>query len=109
MNPDELRTLFEYNSWANHRTLSAAEKLTAEQFTQPIRSSFSSVRDTLAHVCGAEWVWLERFQGRSPSALPYAGEFQNAKALREHWHEQDARLLSFVRALTQADLDRELE
>jgi len=109
MNPDELRTLFEYNSWANHRTLSAAEKLTAEQFTQPIRSSFSSVRDTLAHICGAEWVWLERFQGRSPSALPQTGEFQNAKALREHWREQDARLLSFVRALTQADLDRELE
>lgn len=109
MTPDEVRTLFDYNSWANQRALSAAEKLSAEQFTRPMGSSFSSVRDTLAHICGAEWIWLERFQGRSPSALPQSGEFQDVSNLREHWREQDERLLSFARALTQAYLDRELE
>src|SRR5438105_6423350 len=68
MSPQEIQLLFDYNSWANHRTLGAAEKLTPEQFTQPMGSSFTSVRDTLAHIYGAESVWLERFHGRSPSA-----------------------------------------
>ncbi len=44
MSPQEIQLLFDYNTWANHRSLGAAEKLTQEQFTQPLGSSFSSVR-----------------------------------------------------------------
>ena len=109
MSPQEIQLLFEYNSWANHRTLGAAEKLTPEQFTQPMGSSFTSVRDTLAHIYGAESVWLERFHGRSPSALPDVTQFSDVASLREPWLEHEERLLIFVRALTQSDLDRVME
>ena len=70
MTPEEMKVLYDYNAWANRREMEAASALTTEQFTKPLGSSFSSVRDTLAHIFGAEWVWLERFQGRSPSSLP---------------------------------------
>jgi uncharacterized damage-inducible protein DinB len=109
MSPDEIRQLYEFNAWANRRVLSAAEKLTNEQFTKPMGSSFSSVRDTLAHVQGAEWIWLERFQGRSPSALPDVKQFNDVASLRGYWLEHEARLLTFVSGLTQSDLDREME
>ncbi len=109
MSPQEIQLLFEYNSWANHRTMGAAEKLTPEQFAQPMGSSFTSVRDTLAHIYGAEWIWLERFQGRSPSALPDVTQFSDVATLREPWLEHEERLLIFVRALTQSDLDRVME
>ena len=109
MSPQEIQLLFDYNSWANHRTLGAAEKLTPEQFTQPMGSSFTSVRDTLAHICGAEWIWLERFQGRSPSALPDVTKFGDVSTLREQWLQQEARLLAFVSQQTQSDLDRVME
>ena len=56
--------------------VSAAE-LTAEQFTQSLVSSFSSVRDTLAHIWGSEWLWLERFQGLSRS-LPEVAQFNDS-------------------------------
>jgi uncharacterized damage-inducible protein DinB len=72
-------------------------------------SSFGSVRDTLAHICAAEWVWLERFQGRSPSLLPGGLEFADVASLRAHWSEQEARLLAFVGKLTQEDLNRVME
>src|SRR6185437_3864496 len=106
MSPDEIRPLFEYNAWANRRSLAAAEKLTVEQFTKPMGSSFSSIRDTLAHIYGAEWIWLERFQGRSPSALPNMSQFPDVQTLREAWLVHEERLLAFVGGLTQADLDR---
>src|SRR5882724_13088225 len=109
MTPQEMRTLYDYNAWANHRAMQAASKLTAEQFVQPMGSSFSSVRDTLAHIYGAEWIWLERFQGRSPAALPNVREFEDQASLRERWLEQEQRLLAFVGGVTQSDLDRELE
>lgn len=109
MSPGEMQQLFDYNAWANHRVMAAAEKLTNEQFLKPLGSSFSSVRDTLAHICGAEWIWLERFQGRSPSALPKVGEFNDLASLRTHWLGQEQGLLAFVGSLTQSDLDREME
>src|SRR5215469_13811772 len=109
MFPEQIQQLYDYNVWANHRTLTAAEKLSPEQFTRPVASSFSSVCDTLAHICGAEWIWLERFQGRSPSSLPDLAQLQNVKSLREHWLPQEQRLLGFVRELTQSALEREFE
>lgn len=109
MSPNEIQLLYDYNAWANRRSLGAAAKLTQEQFRRQLGSSFSSVRDTLAHIYGAEWIWLERFHGRSPSALPNLGEFQDLASLRDRWLEHEAKMLTFVRGLTQSDLDRELE
>jgi uncharacterized damage-inducible protein DinB len=109
MSPSEVRLLFDYNTWANRRALGAAEKLAAEEFTRPMGSSFSSVRDTLAHIYGAEWIWLERFQGRSPSALPRAADFPDSRSLRDCWLAHDERLHRFIAGLGQEDLDREME
>ena len=50
MTPEEIRSLYDYNAWANRRALDAASALTPEQFSKPLGSSFSSVRDTLAHI-----------------------------------------------------------
>jgi uncharacterized damage-inducible protein DinB len=109
MSPEDISKLFDYNAWANKRTLDSCEALSGDQFTKQIVSSFPSVRDTLAHIWGAEWLWLERFQGISPSALPAVGLFGEISALRAHWREDETRLLNFVRGLTQADLDRVIE
>jgi uncharacterized damage-inducible protein DinB len=109
MTPEEIRALYDYNAWANHRELDAAAQLSPEQFTRQLGSSFSSVRDTLAHICGAEWIWHERFEGRSPASIPDITTIQTVDALRAHWSAQEARLLACIRGLTQADLDRVIE
>ena len=104
-----MRVLFDFNAWANHRALDSASALSPEQFTRALGSSFSSVRDTLVHVCSGEWVWLERFEGRSPAAFPDLQHLDTVSDLREHWLAQEAALLSFVNGLAQQDLDRFLE
>jgi uncharacterized damage-inducible protein DinB len=109
MNPAEMVSLYEYNAWADLRALEAAGALSKEQFTKPLGSSFSSVRDTLAHIYGAEWIWLERFQGRSPSAIPDDADFAEIAKLKASWAAFEPTLLNFVRGLTQADLDRVME
>ena len=109
MTPEEVRILFDYNSWANHRALDAAAQLTDEQFAKPLGSSFSSLRDTMVHICGAEWIWNERFHGRSPSAIPDLTHVQTVASLREHWAPQEKSLMEFVSGLTPADLNRVFE
>jgi uncharacterized damage-inducible protein DinB len=109
MNPAELVGLYEYNAWADRRVVDAASALSPEKFTEPLGNSFSSVRDTLGHIYGVEWLWLERFQGRSPSAIPDAKEFETVEQLRARWTEFEPVLLNFARGLTQEDLDRVME
>jgi uncharacterized damage-inducible protein DinB len=106
MSPDDIRALYEYNAWANRRALDSAAPLTVEQFTKPLGSSFSSVRDTLAHIWGSQWVWLERFQGRSPAALPDPGQFPDLDSLRARWDDDEESLQRFVSSITQEDLDK---
>jgi len=109
MTPQEIRQLLDYNDWANQRSLQGVAQLSGEQFVKPLCSSFSSVRDTLVHICSAEWVWLERCQDHSPSAFPDLSQIQTISTLREHWTPQAGRLLAFVQSLTQSDLDRVME
>ncbi len=101
MTSEEIRLLYDYNSWANHRILNACGALTDEQFTRDLGSSFRSVRDTLAHILGAEWLWLERWwHGISPAALPKADQFPNLASLRHRWAEIESDLLRFVASLS---------
>jgi len=109
MTPELTHQLFDYNHWANQRALDAAAQLTDEQFVKPLRSSFSSVRDTLAHICGGEFVWFERFQGRSPSSFPETSDLQTVAALREFWKPHAENLLAFAAGVSQGDLDRVIE
>ncbi len=109
MKPAEMVALFKYNAWADRRVLEAASALTQEQFTKQLGSSFSSVRDTLVHIYGVEWLWLERFQGRSPSAIPEDPEFADIAKLKTSWAAFEPKLLNFVRGLTQEGLDAVME
>lgn len=106
MTPEQARLLYEFNSWANRRILDACAQLSTVQFTQPVVSSFGSVRDTLAHIMGAEWLWLERWKGRSPTSIPPADGYPDLISIRTSWGQVERDLLAFVNALTEVDLDR---
>jgi uncharacterized damage-inducible protein DinB len=107
MTPDEVRTLYAYNSWANHRVLDACALLDAAKFTQNLHSSFPSVRDTLAHIMLAEWLWLERWLGRSPG-FP-AENFPDLASIRARWQKIETDLSAFVQKLAAADVERAVE
>ena len=106
--PEHARTLFAYDAWANRRLLDACGTLTAEQFTKDLGSSFRSVRDTMAHIMGAEALWLERFQGRTAS-LASGDQFSDLASLRARWEQVERELTPAGYALveTQAFLPRQ--
>ena len=49
-----------YNIWANNIVFSWLEKISDEQWTQHVVSSFNSIQETVLHVIGAETMWLMR-------------------------------------------------
>ncbi|MGD0956410.1 MAG: DinB family protein [Candidatus Acidiferrales bacterium] len=106
MNIDDFRLLYDFNAWANRRTLDACAELTPEQFTRDLSSSFRSLRDTFAHIYGAEWVWLERWHDRIPTALPSAADFPDFESVRRRLSDMDRNLVDYVASLTADDLHR---
>jgi uncharacterized damage-inducible protein DinB len=106
MNVEDFHLLYDYNAWADNRTLDSCAALSEEQFLRDLGSSFRSVRDTLVHIYGAEWVWLERWHGRSHDGLPVGADCANLDAARRLLQETDRGLVDYVASLTNEDLQR---
>ncbi len=103
-----LRELFNYNYWARDRQLAACAAPSNEQFLRPMGNSFSSLRDTLAHLVAAEWIWLERWRGRSPSradAEAFAGErLPTLAAIEERWRTVEREVRQYLADLKDLDI-----
>jgi uncharacterized damage-inducible protein DinB len=104
MTLQDVFTLYEYNRWANGRTLEAAEKLDATALMKNLGNSFPSARDTLAHILGAEWIWLRRWKGESPAKLLLVSEFPTVASLRERFGAVDVERGTFLASLTEERL-----
>jgi uncharacterized damage-inducible protein DinB len=97
-----IRNFYDYNAWANARILDTAAQLTPAQLAAPGGASFDSVRDTLVHTMATQWLYLERWQGRSPTAMVGAAAFPDLAAIRGRWDEIERDTQAFVATLDDA-------
>lgn len=104
----DVRALYLYNEWANARIFSAAAELNQQTFAEPRGSSFSSIRDTVAHIATSEWVWLRRWRGESPESVPEWEPLREAAALTRKLAEIEADRAAFLLGLTDEELARPL-
>jgi uncharacterized damage-inducible protein DinB len=120
MTTDDIRLLYAYDRWANRRVIIAAGTLSAEQFTRDLGGSFRSVRDTLLHILGGEWIWLAYWQHppSSPAvlsdliarrdALFHLDAFPDARAVQSKWMEIEKEQAEFVNRVTNEALEKML-
>jgi uncharacterized damage-inducible protein DinB len=101
MTRDEIATLYRYNTWANARILDTAARLTTEQFQAVRGGSFDSVKDTLVHTMSAHWLWLERWNGRSPRTMIAPDGFRDVGAIRTRWDGIERDTYAFLGGLTE--------
>src|SRR5688572_15649427 len=88
--------LADYNIWANDIVHSWLDKITDEQWEQPIVSSFDSIAATALHIAGAETIWLDRLNNTAaPVWLPTIFKGSKKEAL-DVWNKASTNLKSFV-------------
>lgn len=104
MNTNDIRSLYAYNKWANHRVVDACRPVDNSALTRDLGNSFSSIRDTLAHILGAEWVWLERWHRRSPKQFPDLVNLGDIPALEKRWQEIETGQQKFLDQLADDQL-----
>ena len=76
--------------------LEATSDLTTEQFLAPAGASYPSVRDTLVHTISAEWIWLSRSKGTSPSAMFEPTVFPKLLSIRARWDAIEKEIHRFI-------------
>jgi uncharacterized damage-inducible protein DinB len=113
MNLVDVKHLFDYTEWANGLALDAAGKLSEEDLRRDFNISHGSILGTLVHMAGAEWIWLERWHGRSPAgaeawSLWTAESCPDFQTLDGGWRELVERRTAFVNELDEAGLGAEL-
>jgi uncharacterized damage-inducible protein DinB len=109
MDLNSIQQLYAYNSWANQRTIAGCETLTTDQFLEPLGGSFGSVRNTLAHIMDVEWLYIERWYGRSPSAFPKPENYPDLSHIKERWNTIDSDMDQFLRELSPERLTKVIE
>ena len=107
---DMIRGLYAYHRWANHRLFEVAAKVGEDAAGREVGKQFSfpTVRRMFAHLYGADWIWLMRWKGTSPTKLP-GGEIGSLADLREKWDAVEKEQQAFIESLTPADLGRIVE
>ena len=105
-----IRDLYDYHRWANRTLFDFAAALGEPACAREVGAQFSHPRVTrmFAHLYGADRVWLSRWKGASPTALPGA-ELTTMAAVRAKWDALEAEQKAFVDALKDADLARTVE
>jgi len=120
MTKQDIELLYEYHRWANGRVFDAASALTAQQFARSLGGGFPSVRDTLLHIIAGEWIWLQFWKAKTHSvkfvneleqrrdSLFSADLFHTPEAVRKKWKEVEREQVEFLKAISDADLNRML-
>jgi uncharacterized damage-inducible protein DinB len=106
---EDLKLLIDYNYWARDRLLEALEALTPEQFTRDMGNSFGSVRDTVAHICDAEQIWLSRWRGEQPTGFQKPDRMTDVAAARREWADLEREMREALERLGPAAVERTME
>src|ERR1700757_797726 len=120
MTTDDIQLLYEYDRWANRRVFQAVSALSVEQFTRDLGGSFRSVRDTLVHIIGGEWIWLAYWKDPPDSAgsltdltarrnsIFAPAALANLAEVQSKWAEVEKEQIAFVSSLTNDSLQEML-
>jgi uncharacterized damage-inducible protein DinB len=109
MTVEEARAHFAYDEWANARYVEVLAQLPPGALVQERISSFPSLLATFAHVVAAEWIWLRRWRGDSPRAFPDWMASPSLESLRARLAAVQEERAALLGALSDADLDRDVE
>jgi uncharacterized damage-inducible protein DinB len=113
MNLTDIRHLYDYTEWANDLAMTAAAKLPDEDLRRNVAISHNSIFETLLHMAAAEWIWLERWHGRSPKREEAWPEWTpevcpDVATLRERWRDIIDRRATLIAGLDEDRLAAEL-
>ena len=101
MSVDLIRGLYDYHRWANRRLFDVALARGEDLVAQDVGKQFSytTIRRMFGHLYGADRIWLTRWTGGSPTAVP-GGEFATLASIRAPWDDLERDQRAYIERLS---------
>ncbi len=117
MKIDEIKLLYDYNDWADARTLAACARVSPKQYAAPtpFGTGRGGLRATMVHMLDSIWQSRIALQGyyKEPLADEAAYDatelhedaFPTLAALQERWMTEQREMRAYIDALTEETLN----
>lgn len=102
-----VRGLLGYTIWADRTVLQALRACRPEDLTRETGGSFGSVLGTMAHILGAEQLWLSRYLGAPLQSLPGIEQYPTIESLQASFEDFWPQLEFFLASLLDGQLDQD--
>ena len=104
----ETRDLLLYMLWAERQMLKSVRLVRSEDLTRDAGVSFRSILGTMAHILGAQKLWLSRFLGHPENFVLGPDDFPDLLSWISAWEESASRVEAFLAGLTDEQLAKPL-
>jgi uncharacterized damage-inducible protein DinB len=104
VNIQDIRTLFDYNIWANKRILAATAGISQEEYTTPAANGWGSLRGILFHTFEAEYFWRYLCQHGVFVKEIREADYPTLDDLLAGWQAEEAARQEYLAGLSDTDL-----
>jgi uncharacterized damage-inducible protein DinB len=106
---EHLREMFEFLRWADQQMMAAARQVPEAGYYQDQGISIGSIHKLLVHCMAAQWIWLSRWRGESPTRLESHEDYPTRDALEQRWPLVHSAMLDFLGLQSPKSLAREVQ
>jgi uncharacterized damage-inducible protein DinB len=106
---DYMKSLYNYNYWANDRIVRTVEGISEAQFNADMHNGIGTMRMTLVHILSGEWIWRVRWQGDRPTSMLRQEDFPTLVAIQACWQGEEQKMRAFLATLRDDDMERVIE
>ena len=96
MTKEYFSELVTYNNWTDAIVMDWLSQLNEQQWEQQIRSSFSSIKDTVIHMVSAKKIWLDFWTNAAEPVYLSTHFSGNLNELMPIWEKASADLTQFI-------------
>jgi uncharacterized damage-inducible protein DinB len=104
MTLEEIKVLWDFNTWADGLVFDAVARLSPEQYQRDMQSSHGGILGTLAHIVSAERGWLGRWTNDRPIQQSSLQDVASVEELRGHWQQVGEKMQQYLTTLNNARL-----
>lgn len=100
------KIMCDYNFWAHHQLWDVVLSLSDEDFTRTDTCYGISVHEQVIHTVGAEWLWMARLRGVSPTRKLSTAMLPDRESIRVKWDEVEGELRAYVDNIRESQLSK---
>ena len=109
MNIQDIQFIYDYNYWANGKILTAASKVSQEQFAAPAEFPYGGLHGTMLHVVDAEFGWRGFFEAKKFNGHLNPDDFLTLELLEKKFQEEEKSMRACLNNLTDDDVNSHIQ